>query len=172
LLVSEPMKQINIQLEDEENIIRRILDLTSCHPRMVQWVCHRLLEIINQEGKRIITMAHLEEVETSIDFQNEFIDTVWGQRTSLDELVSLMIIEADAPMSAGEIENKLQENGINISASELDKALEILRLTSVLTEEDGRHQFLATEFPKIFRANRNVGDFIERLKRETSNERS
>ncbi len=172
LVVSEPMKLINIQLEDEQNMIHRILELTSCHPRMVQWVCFRLLEIINREETRTITMTHLKELENSRDFQDEFIDTIWGQRIDLDEFVSLLIIETDVPMSVGEIRDKLKGNGLNISDSELDTTLKILQLTSILTEKNGHYRFLASEFPRIFRANRNVKDFIERLKEEISNERS
>jgi len=164
LLVSEPMKLINVQLEDERNMIDRIIELTSCHPRMVQWVCFRLLEIINREETRAITMVHLEAVKNSKDFQYEFIDTIWGQWTALEELVSLLIIETDAPMSAGEIGDKLKENGLNVSASELDTTLNILRFMSVLTEENGYYRFLASEFSRIFRANRNVKGSIERLK--------
>ena len=169
-LVSKPMKDINIQLEDEENIIHRILDLTSCHPRMVQWVCFELLKIINREGTRTITMAHLKEMENSRDFQSEFINTIWGGRIAFEKLVSLLIVEADAPMSAEKIGDKLKENGLN--ASELDTTLEILKLASVLTEEKGHYRFLANEFPRIFRANINTKDFIERLKEEISNEQS
>jgi len=168
LLVSDPMKLIEVQLEDEEEIISQIVKLTSCHPRMVQWVCLDLLKKINIEGTRIITIAHLKTVENSGDFQDEFINTIWGQRTALEEFVSLLIIEADAPMSAGEIGDKLKENEINISASDLKTTLDMLQFTSVLTEEDGYYRFLASEFPRIFRANRSVRDFIERLKEDIS----
>jgi hypothetical protein len=59
LLVSEPMKLIDVQFEEEE-IIDQIVELTSCHPRMVQWVCFELLKRINKEGRRDITLTHLK----------------------------------------------------------------------------------------------------------------
>ena len=81
----------------------------------------------------------------------------------MEQLVSLLIIDADARMSFEEIEDKLTANGLDISTSELETTLNTLLLTSILAEDDGYYQFLAVEFPRIFRAIKNVKDLIQRF---------
>lgn len=41
-IVSKPLAQLGIVLENESALVNGIVDLTSCHPNLAQWICNRL----------------------------------------------------------------------------------------------------------------------------------
>ncbi|HSJ59358.1 MAG TPA: ATP-binding protein, partial [Anaerolineae bacterium] len=42
-IVSKPMHQLGIELPDEDLFVERLIEVSSCHPNLVQWLCDRLV---------------------------------------------------------------------------------------------------------------------------------
>ncbi len=42
-IIRKPMQQLGLELPDEERLVLRLIELTSCHPNMAQWLCDRLI---------------------------------------------------------------------------------------------------------------------------------
>ena len=81
-IIRKPMGQLGIELPDEEALIARFIDLTSCHPSLVQWLCNRLLR---QISVRRITLSQLESLAASTDFAEYFLETAWGDANPLEK---------------------------------------------------------------------------------------
>ena len=61
-LVVRPLKQLEIELVDQEEIVRRIYEFTSGHPNVIQRLCRRLVELIGEQYTRSITPAEVNAV--------------------------------------------------------------------------------------------------------------
>jgi len=81
------------------------MDLSSCHPNIVQYICQRLIIQINRRGSRRITMADLEAVRTSSQFSEYFTEVTWGNASALEKLISLLLID-QGPVTLSDIEGR------------------------------------------------------------------
>jgi hypothetical protein len=70
-LVTRPMKQLEIELVEEKVIVDRIWAFTSGHPNIVQRLCRRLIERLNERIPRCITLDDVNAVINDPRFQEE-----------------------------------------------------------------------------------------------------
>jgi len=89
-MVSGPMDELGIQLKPRQELLDGILDLSSCHPNLVQFICAQLIERISGRGERRILIADLDEVATSGDFADYYMDTVWGKTEPLERAITIL----------------------------------------------------------------------------------
>jgi len=61
-LVCKPMKKMNIEFENETDISKSIWEFTKGHPSIVQKLCQRLLDQLDEKRKRSIKMEYLENI--------------------------------------------------------------------------------------------------------------
>jgi hypothetical protein len=156
-IVSKPMKQLGIELTEEEAMIERIVEVTSCHPNIVQWLCDRLLKAT---PVCFITPDDLEMVIADAEFHNHFIQTAWGEATPLERLISLLM---EGPtFGYEEISNRLARYGI-INRMMIQQSLEMLQVYSLLERQGQMFRFGLTHFPRIARAVEDVESQIEAL---------
>jgi hypothetical protein len=64
------MKQLEIELADETEIVRRIYNFTSGHPNVVQRLCRRLIERLNEKSTHRIMLGDLDMVIYDPKFQD------------------------------------------------------------------------------------------------------
>ncbi|MBM3236764.1 PEGA domain-containing protein [Candidatus Poribacteria bacterium] len=164
-LITEPMKSIGVRLIGEEKLVDEILRWSSCHPRMVQYVCSRLIEVISKEGIREINLEHLNAVRNTREFRDEFIETFWGKSTSFERLITLVVLDKKS-FSLHDVQSGLTAVEIEIPLAQTENALENLQLSSILKRENGNYSFMAEVFPIIMKENEggNVTRLIETLK--------
>ena len=156
-IISKPMHQLGIELSEEEALIDRIIDLTSCHPSLVQWLCDKLVKTISV---RRITLDDLEAVSTNPDFYQHFIETAWGTAAPLERLITLLvegpIFELDQLLEA------LAHYGITDRPMIRD-ALEMLQMNALLDRRGQQYRFVLSHFPRIVREFEDIPTLIETL---------
>src|SRR6185295_2913923 len=64
-IVRNPMQQLGLELIDEESLILRMVELTSCHPNIAQWVCDRL---VKSSAGRTVTVKSLNALAITPEF--------------------------------------------------------------------------------------------------------
>jgi hypothetical protein len=95
-LVTQPMKQLDIDLVDGRAIVDRIWAFTSGHPNVVQRLCRRLIERLNEQGTRRITLGDVDAIIEDPAFQrDDFLNTYWENATLLERILSLLLAQAD-----------------------------------------------------------------------------
>ena len=161
-LIVEPMTLMGIVLENEREVLNRILDVSVGHPSIIQQICAALINEINKEGSRRITLQHVDAVSQSSEFLTYYIETILGVATPLEKIIALTL--EDGEYTFDEIWQKVSDHGITPTHTELDEALDHLKLYSILQEMGERYSFLAKGLPKMAREALNVETVIEMLK--------
>ena len=140
-----------------------VINLSTCHPNLVQYICQELIAGINSRGERFITLNDLEAVGSSSQFSEYLIEVMWGNTTALERLLTLLIIMMDRPSATlAQIEAALQARGIGVSSAAVESSLETLVLYSVLTKEGSEYYFTAPAFPSVVAATQDIDSLVQR----------
>lgn len=154
-IVIKPMRQLGVQLIDEEALIDRIIDLTSCHPSLVQWLCDQLLR---SSERRVIGLEELESVASADEFHKYFVETAWGDATPLEKLISVLPNKTE--FSADEIYAAAARYGLR-KRNVIREALDMLRLYSLIEAHQGRFRYVLKQYPTVVRLAEDVPSLIE-----------
>ena len=143
-IVQKPMRQLGIRMPDEAQVIRRLIELTSSHPNLAQWVCDRL---VTSSVERRVRLETLEKVAAMNDFHEQYVSTAWGDATPLEKLITLLM---DGPFSWDDILRALALHGLHDKGA-IRNALDFLELASLLDRTATRYRFGLAQFPRIVR---------------------
>jgi hypothetical protein len=154
-IVSKPMLQLGIQLVRAEELIGRIVDVTSCHPSLVQWLCDQLLRGAEH---RIIRPDDVTRVAASAPFRRYFCETAWGDATPLERLVSVLMEEPD--FSLDDLVVAAARHGMR-DRSAISHALRMLELCALIDRHEGRYRYVLSQFPRIVRETEDVPSLVE-----------
>jgi hypothetical protein len=163
-VVSGPMDELGIQLEPRAPLLDRILDLSSCHPNLVQFICAQLIERISARGERRILMADLDEVATSGDFADYYLDTLLKQAEPLERAIT--ILGELTGFTMPDVEGALAEHGFDASRRAVKEALDMLTVYSILTRKGRTYTFAPASFRRILRETQEVDYLLEEARRE------
>ena len=159
-IVRKPMHQLGMDIPEEEEVIRRLIELTSSHPNVAQWVCDRLLR---SSVQRRITLEALEWIATTDEFHEQYVSTAWGDATPLEKLISLVM---NGPSFYwDQVLQALAGHGL-YDQKAIREALNFLQLCSLLEHDSSRYRFGLAEFPRIVRESGIVPTQIESLASE------
>jgi photosystem II stability/assembly factor-like uncharacterized protein len=168
-VVLEPMQEMGVSLEDAGSLIHRIVDLSACHPNLVQHICQQLIVQINSRGDRLISAADLDTIEGSSQFSECFVKVMWGDGTALERLITLLMLDK-ASFTPAQIETALREQGLEVSSATTEQALDGLVLCSILNKEEQEYYFTAPAFPLVVTVTQDVESLIERTTQNLHNE--
>jgi len=167
-LVTRPLKQLEIELEDDAEIVQRIWNLTSGHPNVVQRLCQRLIVRLNERGDRRLTLDDVETVVSDPDFlRKDFLNIFWERATALERLCSLSMAANENSCTLSALQEALITRGIQVELSQVDDALErLVDLRNILQRTSTGYEFAVTAFPEIIAKTARLDDLIA-LNRET-----
>jgi hypothetical protein len=168
-LVVEPMGWMNIEMRERERVVEGILDLSSCHPRLVQYICHSLIRQINQQGVRFVSSRHLQRIARSNELREEYLWTVWGDATPFERALTLALEQV--AVTQDDIQASLKRWDIPYTWEGLTGALHSLEICSVLERDNDTFHFVAEHFPRIARESLDVEMEISMLRRRITRER-
>jgi photosystem II stability/assembly factor-like uncharacterized protein len=171
-IVVEPMQEMGIGFEDVSRLVQGIMELSSCHPNVVQYICQELILRINARGDRFIAQADLDAIANSSRLGEYMIEVMWGNTNALERLITLLIILERPSATLAQIEAALHVRGVDVPTAAVEEALDTLVLYSVLNQEDEVYSFTAAAFPSVVAATQDVDLLVERaiqyLGRETT----
>ncbi len=159
-IVLEPMQAMGIGFEDGGKLMQRIMDLSACHPNLVQYICQQLIERLNVRDDRLITLADLEAIANSSEFSEYFVEVMWGNATALERLITLVMLDRPA-VTPSQIEAALREHGVEVSPSDLAQALDGLVLYSILNKVGQEYSFAAPGFPSLLTVTQDVEALLQ-----------
>jgi len=168
-LVTRPMKQLEIELVDEKAIVDRIWAFTSGHPNVVQRLCRRLIERLNELGTRRITLDDVNAVIEDPGFQREdFLSTYWEAATLLEKIISLLMADDENVRTLRAARQALAERcNLRPKAREVDDALQrLVDLRSILKRTPTGYEFAVEAFPRVVAGTMTLDDMLEILTEE------
>jgi hypothetical protein len=164
-IILEPMQAMGISIQDQEQVVQDITKLSSCHPNLIQYLCQQVILEANARHSRQISPADLVKVRHSSSFQEYFLEVTWGNSSPLEQAITLLIIDQSS-VTFGEIEEALAQNQFDVSQEALDKAIDGLRLYSIIHKE-GKHYRLASDvFGEIVRESQEIDILLGSLRKQ------
>jgi predicted Ser/Thr protein kinase len=145
-IVRKPMRQLGFAIPEDERLVTRLIELTSSHPNLAQWMCDRLIK--TSVGK-CITVDVLEQVAATPEFQEHYVSTAWGDATPLEKLITLLM--AGPVFTDADVREKLAAHDIPADPRRVRESLDILCLSSLLDRDDASYRFGLARFPRIVR---------------------
>lgn len=158
-VVIDPMREMDIGLEADGDLTDQIITLAACHPNLVQYLCQKLIERINQRRERLIRRADVVAIGQSAEFAEYFAEVTWGNTTTLERLITLLMIEHPA-VTFGEMADVLRVAGLAVPPSKLEEAFEGLTLYSILRRDGPQYTFAAPMILEVLRRGQDVYGLI------------
>jgi len=154
-VVTDPMHEMGVVLEEDGDLAAQIIDYAACHPNMVQYLCQKLIERINQRRERLIRRSDVESVGRSTEYAEYFAEVLWGSTTSLERLITLWLLERNH-LTLGETAQTLDTAGVAVPLDHLEEAFESLTLYSILRREGPQYTFAAPALARVLRRGTDV----------------
>jgi hypothetical protein len=174
-LVTRPMKQLEIELLDEKAIVDRVWAFTSGHPNVVQRLCRRLIERLNEQGTRRITLDDVDAIIEDPGFQrDDFLSTYWEAATPLEKIISLLMADDEEVRTLRVVRQALAERcNLQPKAREVDDALQrLVDLRSILKRAPTGYEFAVTAFPRVVAGTMTLADMLEVLVEDYADEQA
>jgi len=156
------MKQLEIELADEIEMVQRIWNFTSGHPNVVQRLCQRLIISLNERGDRRLTLDDVEAVVADPDFlRKDFLNIYWERATALERLCSLVMAADDSVRTLTVVHEALSSRDIEVTLNQVDDALErLVDLRNILQRTAEGYEFAVTAFPEVIAKTARLDDLI------------
>ncbi len=164
-IIREPMADMGIDFEDLDTTVTHIMDISSCHPNIVQYICQRLLQAINAQGSRVIKLADLAAVAESNTLREFLLEVVWGNATALEKMISLLMISQPV-VTLSQLDEKLLHLGIHATRRQLEEAMRGLCLYSIIHKEPPGFVFDHRMFPEVAQMHLDIPAFLAGLAEE------
>ena len=161
-IITDPMREMGVVLEETDKVVERIVDISSCHPNIVQYICQQAIVHINKAGVRMITPDEIEAVVHSDAFIEYFVEVTWGNATLLEKIISLTVLEEDEA-TLPRIQDLLLQRGVNVNQDTLEAALTGLCLCSLMDKKGERYSFAARSFPVILKERADAEMLLDSL---------
>jgi hypothetical protein len=158
-IINKPMRQLGIALPEDRSLDDRIIEVTSCHPNLVQWICDQLVRKVNVRRK-YIALEDLEALLAGPEFGRYYLETAWGDATPLEKATSLLVEKS--PFGIEDVVEAAVKYGFQDKVA-LHKALEILQLYALIERWGKQYRFVLLQFPRIVREVEDVPFLIESL---------
>ena len=165
ILVTRPMQTLEIKLEGVEDIVNRIWEFTSGHPNVVQGLCTRLVDKINQQQTdRKITIEKVEEIIHDMDFlRMDYLETYWVAASNLEKIITLLLAGDQSTNTLSDIRSSIfKKCGIEPSLHQVDQALRrLIDLRAILMQSSGKYYFAVKSFPTVLSGTMTLSDMLE-----------
>lgn len=149
-IIKDPMADMGIEFEDVDATVMRVMDMSSCHPNMVQYICQQMIQAINLRGSREVKLADLNAVAQSGTFREFFIEVTWGNATALEKMISLLMIDHESA-TLGQLGQALEGLNIPVTHQQMEAAMQGLYLYSIAHKESQGYMLDNRIFPNIVR---------------------
>lgn len=164
-IILEPMQTMGVSIQEREKVVYGIIDLSTCHPNLVQYLCQQLILEANARQTRLVTPADLEKVRHSSAFHEYFLEVTWGNTTPLERAITLLVAGRD-PVTFGELQEMLAQNDFAVPQDELERAIEGLRLYCILFKEGQRYRFASGAFNQVVRESQELDILLAGLRNQ------
>jgi hypothetical protein len=164
-IILEPMQTMGISIQNQEQMIEEIVNFSSCHPNLVQYICQQLILEANSRQSRLITPVDLQTVRYSSRFQEYFLQVTWGSTGPLERVITLLIANR-ASLTFGELEDILARRGFAVPQETLDRAISGLRLYSILIKDGQRYHLASTILNEIIQESQEPDILLASLRNQ------
>ena len=165
-LITWPMRRLGIAISNQNLVVDRIYEFTAGHPNVVQRLCRRLIERLNEQGIRRISLDDVLAIIENPHFQEyDFLQTYWESATLIEKIITLVLSYEAKIYHLREVRQLLSERAhIQPSAEDTKDALDrLVELRSILKHTQNGYEFAVKAFPLVLVNTTTVEDLLEVL---------
>lgn len=144
-IVVEPMQLVGTLLREEEKITSIIYEWTSGHPSLIQFVCLKSLEKLNETNSRELNDTIVSEIVSSTEFRDKYLETFWSQSSYFEKAISVLVAKSPE-ITQKSIYETLLKYGFDVSLEELQSGIRYLSLSHLLQVEKEKYSILPLKF--------------------------
>jgi hypothetical protein len=161
-LITMPMKQLEIELAEEANIVKRIWEFSSGHPNVIQRLCQRLITRINESQHRTLALKDVDDVVSDPEFlRKDFLNVFWERATVLERIATLLMSLDSTLRTLPAVSKSLTDHGISASLNSIDGALNrLVDLRAILGRSESGYEFAVSAFPEVVTRTVQAPDWI------------
>ena len=161
-LVIRPMKQLEILLQDEAEMVQRVWNFTSGHPSVVQSLCQRLILRLHKRNLHSLTLDDVDAVVSNYEFmRKDVLNIYWERATALERLCTLLMVEDDSVRTLATTYAALQRLDLVVTLNQVDQALEnLVDLRNILQRTAEGYEFAVTALPLVITKTGRPHDLI------------
>ena len=137
-LIERPVKDFTLRYEPDA--VQRVLDLTRCHPFLVQLLCAKIVVLKNEQDpsiRRLATLADVEEaVPQALSSGSFFFADIQNNQVNFDglEILRFLAAQGEAAIASQEaLSRKFPDN--------LDSTLDLLLRRELIEQVGDRYRF-------------------------------
>jgi hypothetical protein len=161
-LITQPIRDMGIHIEDPGKIIEEILKQTARQPNLIQYTCKKLVEIESKRNTNIITFNDLLEVEKSSEYKHYITDAFILNSLTKEKLIVFCMLNYQE-FSLKDINDVTEKKGLSLLSTELERICIILEMANVFHKSDGKYRFSNSALPKILKENYDMSYMINKL---------
>jgi hypothetical protein len=134
-LILEPLKGMGIAMVSADEIAAATWDRTSGHPELVQVIGDGMVSQVNSRSRTEIycDVDDVFNVTDNYEFAEQYLETYWGQATTLEKLLSLLLQHEGRSLDF--FATWLHAAGINVELGKIQSGLRMLELYGVADQD-------------------------------------
>jgi hypothetical protein len=135
-LLERPMESLGITIEDRIEFESALWRYTSGHPQLVQYLGDRLVRLLNErrpDRRGILNLEDLTRVAEAYEYREHYLETYWGQATTLERLITTMGTNGRATTVAA-LRDSIGLLGVEAGEKEITDGLRMLELYGVISQ--------------------------------------
>ncbi len=152
-LLERPLQSLGVRLSDTKSCLDLAWSRTHGHPQIIQLMGQSLVQALNDRAPERRGTIHSDDIEaivSTLEYQEHYVTTYWGQATAYEKLVTaLLALEAT---SVRDLRSMLHDRGIAADAEALAPALRMLALYGIIDEIDETLVLRAEWLPSAMQA--------------------
>ncbi len=158
-IIRKPLQQFGIEFLDEDQLIKNVIEVTSCHPSLVQWLCNEMLKEI-ADGH--VSSDTILSIASSAPFAEHYLETAWGDAKPIEKLLTALV---DTPtFSVEDIYSRVAAYGID--NEEIRDAFRILEMYALIERVGDTYKFVLTQFPYVLRKVEHIPLLLDNLRQQ------
>jgi hypothetical protein len=148
-LLTQPLAALGVKISDQDDFLTAAWDGSSGHPQIVQQLGESLVNGLNErpaDERSVLRRLDVDTVLAEPKFQRHYVETYWGQSSSFERLLSVLIAQGHRSVDA--LAMRLRELGIVSELERIRSGLRMLDLYGIIDAEKDRAEWRAVAFSR------------------------
>jgi hypothetical protein len=169
IMVLGPLESLGVRFERRNEVVNRIYDETAGQPNLIQFYCSILVEELDRASSRTISPESLFPVYDNEVFRAFVLSTFMDNTTNLEKAIVFAILAVLGPegaFSLEDVDEVLQEHGLQMPLSDLDHACQNLTLAGTFAARGRQYRFATPVFPRMLAESYDVSFLFRKVRQE------
>lgn len=149
-LILEPLSELGIRIQEQNQVVRHILRMTGCAPHLIQLYLSRLIESVLESKTRDVTQTHLDRLRWDFELAQYAVSPLQELKDpQAKALAKSLLQEAPATWTPRSIQGIAERQGLKLEIEQTISLCNQLVINHILTWKQGNYT-LANEALRFY----------------------